>query len=850
MPMTPKREAQCGFGVIKAVALLALLTLGFPGLIQAAESAAPEWDASWQPSISDPGTDIFAADADLDLDVAGLVGQLNLPDVAAHNPGEVTVDYPLDGTAFPPEFCPPTFLWHDNDPRVKTWLIAVSFENHPRKVYALTAGTRSYREIDPRCVTDSNEWIEPPYQASAKAWTPDERTWSILKQRSTEGKAIVTVHGVVGGLGQALGDGHPDTPTIVSRGSVTIITSKDPVDGQIFYRDVPLMPSLTDEGRIKPLVPEAMPLIQWRLRDVAKPSARIVMRDQPTCANCHTFSMDGKTLAMDMDGPNGDKGAYAIKDVSKHMAIEQKDIVSWNSFQRGPTEQNSLGLFAKISPDGRYAVATVEEDKHILNYMDWRFLQTFYPTRGILAVMDRNTRGIQPLPGADDHRYVQSNAVWSPDGQELIFIRATARPPYTEGVRAKYANDPNETQIQYDLYRVPFNEGRGGTPEPVAGASDNGMSNSFPQYSPDGKWIVYVQAKNGLLMRPDSKLYIVPAQGGEARLMACNTPRMNSWHSFSPNGRWMVFSSKWPSPFTQMYLTHIDESGRDTPAVLIPNSTAANRAVNLPEFAAIPPDGLVEITTPAAEYRRHLVRAGDFLKENRYDKAIEELEKSLALRDDFARTYGNYGVILTRQGKIKESIEYFQKAIECDPEYAPAYASLGFALTQLGRPDEGVRYLAESLKLNRDDENANLLMAITLRELGRSNDAAKLYRKVLALNPDNAAARDQLATFLATDRDPAVRNGAKALRHAEILCRNTNNTNPSFLLTLAAAQAELGQFDEAHKTAEKARQIASQAGVNELAQMAETFIGRFREKQPIRLPLEQHDNHERTIEAR
>jgi len=25
---------------------------------------------------------------------------------------------------------------------------------------------------------------------------------------------------------------------------------------------------------------------------------------------------------------------------------------------------------------------------------------------------------------------------------------------------AAYANDPNELQIQYDLYRVPFNEGR------------------------------------------------------------------------------------------------------------------------------------------------------------------------------------------------------------------------------------------------------------------------------------------------------------------------------------------------------------------------------------------------------
>ena len=41
--------------------------------------------------------------------------------------------------------------------------------------------------------------------------------------------------------------------------------------------------------------------------------------------------------------------------------------------------------------------------------------------------------------------------------------------------------------------------------------------------------------------------------------MNCNTPLMNSWHSFSPNGRWLVFSSKSRSPYTQMFLTHIDE---------------------------------------------------------------------------------------------------------------------------------------------------------------------------------------------------------------------------------------------------------------------------------------------------
>ena len=110
-----------------------------------------------------------------------------------------------------------------------------------------------------------------------------------------------------------------------------------------------------------------------------------------------------------------------------------------------------------------------------------------------------------------------------------------------------------------------------------------------------------MQCKNGQLMRPDSQLYIVPFEGGVARRMRANTQLMNSWHSFSPNGRWLVFSSKARSPYTQMYLTHIDADGNDSPAILIDNTTAANRAVNLPEFVNINPDGIEQIEVHVAD---------------------------------------------------------------------------------------------------------------------------------------------------------------------------------------------------------------------------------------------------------
>ena len=61
---------------------------------------------------------------------------------------------------------------------------------------------------------------------------------------------------------------------------------------------------------------------------------------------------------------------------------------------------------------------------------------------------------------------------------------------------------------------MPFNSGKGGKAEPLAGATENGMSNFFARYSPDGRWIVFCQAASFMLLQPDSRLYIMPAGGG------------------------------------------------------------------------------------------------------------------------------------------------------------------------------------------------------------------------------------------------------------------------------------------------------------------------------------------------
>ena len=210
---------------------------------------------------------------------------------------------------------------------------------------------------------------------------------------------------------------------------------------------------------------------------------------------------------------------------------------------------------SQVSPNGQYVLSTFAgpalerliDSYYVTNFIDYRFLQVFFPT--VSEYYNRATGLREPLPGADDPKYVQTDGVWSPDGKYIVFARAEARDPRPPGQgRATHANDAHEAQIKYDLYRIPFNGGKGGRPSGLSEPLKWGMSNNFPKISPDGKWIVFVQCKNGQLMRPDSQLYIIPAGGGTARRLRANTRLMNSWHSWSPNGRWLVFSSKAARP--------------------------------------------------------------------------------------------------------------------------------------------------------------------------------------------------------------------------------------------------------------------------------------------------------------
>jgi dipeptidyl aminopeptidase/acylaminoacyl peptidase len=120
--------------------------------------------------------------------------------------------------------------------------------------------------------------------------------------------------------------------------------------------------------------------------------------------------------------------------------------------------------------------------------------------------------------------YTESDAAWSPDGRRIVFA----------------SNRETESDASYrtDLWLVESdNADQGAT---LVRLTNDERVKSSPAFSPDGTSIAFLAAEDGVYGAP--QVAIMPAGGGEARVLTAALDRWVNDFRYSADGRWIYFS--------------------------------------------------------------------------------------------------------------------------------------------------------------------------------------------------------------------------------------------------------------------------------------------------------------------
>jgi tetratricopeptide (TPR) repeat protein len=232
-----------------------------------------------------------------------------------------------------------------------------------------------------------------------------------------------------------------------------------------------------------------------------------------------------------------------------------------------------------------------------------------------------------------------------------------------------------------------------------------------------------------------------------------------------------------------------------------------------------------------------------YLRKGELDQAISQFQEALNIRSRNSESHyslgaaliqSNLGNALARRKLWDEAIDHLQEAVRLRPDYADAYFNLGSVLFQQGRIDQAIAQWQKALAIRPLDAEAHRNVAIALRKQRKLKEAISEYEQALNIAPEDSVTLNNLAWILATSSDVSVRDGTRAVMFAVKAVQVSEGKDPNFIRTLAAAQAEAGQFTEAVVTAEAAKALASTQNKPELTSRLEEEITLYRARVVLR----------------
>ena len=144
-------------------------------------------------------------------------------------------------------------------------------------------------------------------------------------------------------------------------------------------------------------------------------------------------------------------------------------------------------------------------------------------------------------------------------------------------------------QLQYRLVRIAFDEKTGQIGNKIDTVFSE-RSVCHPRVSPDGKMILYTVADYGTfpIWHPEADLQMMNLQTGAIdKLSIVNSQKSDTYHSWSSNSRWFVFASKRDDGlYGKPYFCYVDKDGKAHKPFCLPQAHPTFYDNNLKSFNA------------------------------------------------------------------------------------------------------------------------------------------------------------------------------------------------------------------------------------------------------------------------
>jgi tetratricopeptide (TPR) repeat protein len=213
-----------------------------------------------------------------------------------------------------------------------------------------------------------------------------------------------------------------------------------------------------------------------------------------------------------------------------------------------------------------------------------------------------------------------------------------------------------------------------------------------------------------------------------------------------------------------------------------------------------------------------------------YANAFDDFNRVIEINPTFAKAYSNRATLYVHAGDLQAALNQYAQSLQLDSNLVTAQVGRGRVCHQLGRLEEALEHLNAAVKIVPNDAQLICSRADLLADMGRYREAMADYARAIDLNPEFAHAYRNGAWLLATCPDMELRDARNALIGAQRALEFGYGQRHIALDTLAAAQANAGQFDEAIVSLQQAIEIAPEAA----RQTYEVRLQLYEQHQPFR----------------